>query len=585
MHLSKSVLTACATTIALALASQNAEARPSAADLIIKNAIVYTATAGAKRPSALAIKRGCIEALGSDAEILRYAGRATTIIDAQQKLVMPGFHDSHVHLAEGGAELLQCRMNAAKSRADIVSMLNAYVAASKKSAEVATSGNSADSSSTDWILGAGLPLPAIADAPLDNEVLDTVSKTRPILVYSEDGHTAWLNSRAIAIAGITASTPVSCGGIIELNQKGLPNGCLREGALGLVQKVLPVLPLKERSEALAKAIALANSYGITSAQDAHANDEVLTAYYDLARQGKLNCKMTMALHTGNMSGSADQAYKRLARQKRQYTFAPRLRVTSAKIFADGVIESHTAALLGPYSDKQATEGTKLNYTQTELDTMVKKLSALGYQIHVHAIGDGAVRAALDAFAKSPSPALRHQIAHVQLVQEDDLKRFAALNVTANCQCAWAYEDKYISELTAPLIGKERMARVYPFASLKKSGARLAAGSDWTVSTLNPLDAMQVAVTRQSNDPLVKNPNPPLNASEALKLEDIVQAYTTGGAYVNFSEKQTGTLEAGKAADIVMLDKNIFAIPTNQIAAAKVILTLLDGKVVYQSSNP
>jgi predicted amidohydrolase YtcJ len=601
MHLSKSAVIAGAIAIALTNVSQNAEARPSAADLIIKNAVIFTATAGAKQPSALAVKRGRIQALGADNDVLRYAGPTTKIIDAGQKLVMPGFHDSHVHLAEGGAELLQCRLNAAKSRADIVSMLNAYVEAERSAAKATDSdlnnNNNNYNASDNWILGAGLPLPAISAEPLDNLVLDTVSSTRPILVYSEDGHTAWLNSKAIELAGITATTPVTCGGIIELHKNGQPNGCLREGALGLVQKVLPVLPLKERSAALARAIALANSYGITSAQDAHANDEVLTAYYELARQGKLNCKMTMALHTGTMDNPKEDAYKRLASQSKQYTCLPRLRVRTAKIFADGVIESHTAALLSPYSDKgiqnisdsvnigasQNIGDSQLNYTQAQLDTMVQKLSKRGYQIHVHAIGDRAVKSALDAFAKTPAPQLRHQIAHLQLVENSDLKRFKELNVTANCQCAWAFQDKYITELTAPLIGPERMARVYPFASLKNAGARLAAGSDWTVSTLNPLDAMQVAVTRQNYDP-VKTPNPPLNINQALKLEDIARAYTTGGAYVTFSEKDTGSLELGKCADIVMLDKNIFTLPANEIASAKVVLTLLDGQTVYEAPN-
>jgi predicted amidohydrolase YtcJ len=551
------------------------------ADLIIKNAKIYT-SANPAWQSAIAIGKGRIVQIGSDEEALKHAGPATKIFDANSKLIMPGFHDSHVHLAEGGAELLQCRLNAAKSRADVLTLLQKWRAEKHP-----------EKHSGKWLLAAGLPLPAVMKEPLDCHSLDQVSASQPILVYAEDGHSAWLNSKAMQIAKITSSSKTTCGGIIELDTKGQPTGCLREGALALAQKVLPVLSLKERSAALAKAIALANSFGITSAQEAHANPEVITAYYDLAKRKQLNLKVVAALHTGTMT---PLAYKQIEAAANKYSKYNRLSAHSAKIFADGVIESHTAALLEPYSDRlavkqdspQANQPKKqaLNFAPSELTAMVKELASRGFQVHIHAIGDGAVRAALDAFEALPRNGdLRHQIAHLQLVAPEDLKRFAALNVTANCQAAWAYQDTYIKDLTAPLLGQERMARVYPFNSLKQAGARLAAGSDWTVSTLNPLEAMQTAVTRQApkqsgNGTL----EPPLNEKEALNLNDIAKAYTTGGAYVNHSEQQTGSLEVGKCADLVMLDKNIFDLPKNEIASAKVLLTLIDGKAVYQESK-
>lgn len=551
------------------------------ADLIIKNAKIYT-SANPAWQSAIAIGKGRIVQIGSDEEALKLVGPATKIFDANSKLIMPGFHDSHVHLAEGGAELLQCRLNAAKSRADVLTLLQKWRAEKHP-----------EKHSGKWLLAAGLPLPAVMKEPLDCHILDQVSANQPILVYAEDGHSAWLNSKAMQIAKITSSSKTTCGGIIELDTKGQPTGCLREGALALAQKVLPVLSLKERSAALAKAIALANSFGITSAQEAHANPEVITAYYDLAKRKQLNLKVVAALHTGTMT---PLAYKQIEAAANKYSKYNRLSAHSAKIFADGVIESHTAALLEPYSDRlavkqdspQANQPKKqaLNFAPSELTAMVKELASRGFQVHIHAIGDGAVRAALDAFEALPRNGdLRHQIAHLQLVAPEDLKRFAALNVTANCQAAWAYQDTYIKDLTAPLLGQERMARVYPFNSLKQAGARLAAGSDWTVSTLNPLEAMQTAVTRQApkqsgNGTL----EPPLNEKEALNLNDIAKAYTTGGAYVNHSEQQTGSLEVGKCADLVMLDKNIFDLPKNEIASAKVLLTLIDGKAVYQESK-
>ncbi len=553
--------------------SANEPAANKSADLIIKNAKIYTCAEPAWQ-SAIAISNGHIEQIGSDDEALKWAGPSTKIFDAKASLIMPGFHDSHVHLAEGGAELLQCRLNAVKTRAEIVALLAKW----------------RDEHHGNWILAAGLPLPAVIKEPIDCHILDQVSSTRPILVYAEDGHSAWLNSKAMALAKVTNKTKTTCGGIIELDDKGEASGCLREGALALAQKVLPVLSLKERSAALAKAIALANAFGVTSAQEAHANSEVITAYFDLAKRKKLNLKVVAALHTGTMTS---KAYEQIAADAKKYSQYERLTAHSAKIFADGVVESHTAALLEPYSDRASSNNVKenqaLNFTPEELTNMVKELASRGFQVHIHAIGDRAVRASLDAFSALPqSGDLRHQIAHVQLVNQSDLKRFAALNVTANCQAAWAYQDAYIKELTAPLLGQERMKLVYPFNSLKKAGARLAAGSDWTVSTLNPLEAMQTAVTRQapkaSSATEPSQIEAPLNEKEALELEDIVKAYTTGGAYVNHSEKQTGSLEVGKCADLIMLDKNIFTLPKNEIASAKVKLTLLDGQAIYKDSD-
>jgi hypothetical protein len=555
------------------------------ADLIIKNAKIYT-SANPPWQSAIAIGKGRVVQIGSDEETLKLAGPKTKIFDADSKLIMPGFHDCHVHLAEGGAELLQCRLNAAKSRADVLTLLQKW--RDEKHPE-----KHPEKHSSKWLLAAGLPLPAVMKEPLDCHILDQVSASQPILVYAEDGHSAWLNSKAMQIAKITSGSKTTCGGIVELDAKGQPTGCLREGALALAQKVLPVLSLKERSAALAKAIVLANSFGITSAQEAHANPEVITAYYDLAKRKQLNIKVVAALHTGTMT---PLAYEQIEAAAKKYSKYNRLSAHSAKIFADGVIESHTAALLEPYSDRLAAKQERpqtnqqthqaLNFAPAELTTMVKELASRGFQIHIHAIGDGAVKAALDAFEALPKQGdLRHQIAHLQLVAPEDLKRFAALNVTANCQAAWAYQDTYIKDLTAPLLGTERMARVYPFNSLKQAGARLAAGSDWTVSTLNPLEAMQTAVTRQApkqgSDGTLE---PPLNAKEALDLNDIAKAYTTGGAYVNHSEQQTGSLEIGKSADLVMLDKNIFDLPPSDIASAKVLLTLIDGKAVYKEDK-
>jgi hypothetical protein len=298
----------------------------------------------------------------------------------------------------------------------------------------------------------------------------------------------------------------------------------------------------------------------------------------LEKQGGLTIRLTAALHTDPLGGPQQVAKLMLLRD--QFT-SDLIKPTSAKIFADGVIESHTAALLEPYTDRPSTKGLP-NFSDRDLEKLIVELDRAQFQVHVHAIGDAAVHSTLDAFAsarqKNGIRDSRHQIAHLELIAPGDIERFRQMGVIANFEAMWAYPDKYITEYTEPFIGPERSKRLYQIHSVMKTGAVVSAGSDWSVTSLNPLDAIQVAVTRRALD---DTKSLSWLMDERVDLADILSAYTINGAYANHQETLTGSIEAGKAADFIVLSHNLFAIPPEQIHNTKVLQTYLNGKCIYK----
>lgn len=566
---------AIATGLLLRPPAQAAEQSTEAADLLVTNARIYVeSTPGsAALPSTLACRAGKIVYVGEAAGATRYRGPQTRVVNLTGALVLPGFHDCHVHLCESGMESRYCQLSGVKTKHAALARLKEYAARQVETKNQQSS----------WIKAAGLPLPAVEHSPLTKEDLDSVDNTRPIIVHSEDCHSLWLNSKALKLAKIDARTRAPQAGIIEHEADGTPNGCLREEAMELVEEIVPMPPLKERCSDLKKAVLLANSLGITSIQDAHASEEILATYAALAEKNELNCKAVAAMHVGSSYG--DKEFDRMEDFRQKYSVG-NFKATSAKIFADGVIEAHTAAMIDPYCDKLSSRGT-LNFEPENLQRIVTALDKRGFQVHVHAIGDRAVRAALDAFEAARTKnggdydQHRHQIAHLEIIQKSDVPRFKNLSVIANFQPYWAFYDPYMTELTVPKMGPERMKLIYPIKSVLDSGAHLAAGSDWSVSTLNPLKAMQIAVTR-------KAPGRPyarvLLPEQCVSLKDIIRAYTTGGAYANHSEDSTGSLEVGKAADFIVLNHDIFAIKPEFIGQVKVMKTYVDGKLVYDRTR-
>jgi hypothetical protein len=323
---------------------------------------------------------------------------------------------------------------------------------------------------------------------------------------------------------------------------------------------------------------MANRFGLTALHEASASEEVLQAYAALERRGRLTARVIASVRVNPGKGLAEVV--RLGSLRRRYT-AGRLRAAAAKIFADGVLETSTAAVLEPYVGTSGDRG-KANLEPPELTRLVAELDRAGFQIHVHAIGDRAIRMALDAFeaarAANGRRDARHHVAHLELIDPEDIPRFRRLGVVANFQPFWANGDSYLTELTEPKLGPARSRWLYPIASLVRSGAPVAFGSDWNVSSMNPLEGIQVAVTRREPD---RDPGPAWIGEEAISLSEAIAGYTIGGAYLGFAEKETGSLEPGKSADLIVLDRNLFEIPAWQIHQARVLWTLLEGREVYR----
>lgn len=546
-----------------------AEEPPSkiSADLILRNGAIYTLDASRRWAQAAAIADGRILYVGTDAEAQAFAGAGTRVLDLQGRMVLPGFHDSHVHPVYGGIELGQCNLHGLESQEQIFEAIQRCVEARPQAA---------------WIVGGGWDLPAFPNANPTREQLDRLVADRPAYLSAMDGHSAWVNSRALEIAGITRETPDPEDGRIERDPAtGEPSGTLRENAMELVAKHLLELTDADYVEGLRRGLEMANRFGITSIQEASADDKVLAAYAELERRGELTLRVTAAIYVDPKKGEAQVTD--LVQQRAKYR-GTKLRAIAAKIYADGVIESRTAALLEPYLDRPEYRG--IPNLQPELfHRLATALDREGFQIHIHAIGDRGIRMALDALEVAQRANggrdARHHVAHLQLIDPDDIPRFRRLGVVANFQPLWAYADRYISELTEPALGPERSRWLYPIGSVAKSGAVIAAGSDWSVSSMNPLDAIQVAVTRRGLD---DGEGQPWIPQELVDLPAILAAYTINGAYLNHQEHLTGSIEAGKFADLIVLDRNLFEIPPEEIHRARVVLTLLEGREVYRHES-
>jgi hypothetical protein len=537
------------------------------ADLILTNAAVVTMAAGEPRVAALALAAGKIIFAGDTDKALRLRGGATKVVDLGGRMVLPAFQDSHVHLVTGGVELGLCDLAGLGTKEEVLARVREYAAAH---ADLA------------WIVGGGWDLPLFPQANPRKEVLDALVPDRPAVLDSADGHSAWANSRALALAGITKDTPDPAGGRIERDLKtGEPTGTLRESAAGLVERFLPETGPSDYIRGLRAGLALANRFGIAAIVEASAGPEILDAYAALDRAGELSVRVVASLHVNTGRGVSE--VERLEGLRRRYA-GTRLKATMAKIFADGVMEPHTAALLAPYVDRPGDRGTPL-LEPDAFDTLARALDLAGFQIHVHAIGDRAVRMSLDAFAAAGRANgfrdMRHHIAHLELIDPADIPRFGRLGVAANFQALWAYPDTYITDLTLPILGPERSRWLYPIGSVARAGAVIVGGSDWSVSSMNPLLAIQVAVTRRGpEDP----PGPPWIPEEKADLATMLRAYTVNGAWLCHDEKVRGSLEPGKAADLIVLDRDLFAVPSSEIGRARVLLTLLDGRAVFRDPS-
>src|SRR6476661_6754355 len=487
------------------------------ADLVLTGGHVHTVDPALPRAEAVAVAGERIVAVGSAADVAAWIGPRTRVVDLAGRLLLPGFQDAHVHPTTGGMDLLECDVREHLGRRQTLAAIAAYAAAHPEKA---------------WIIGSGWYMGDFENGTPRREDLDAIVADRPAFLPNRDGHSSWVNSRALELAGIDAGTPDPPDGRIERDPDGAPTGMLHEGAAySFNERWVPEPTREQWEQAILTAQQHLYALGVTGWQDAWVTPQTFEAYRSLGADGRLTAQVVGALWWDRHRG-LDQIAEFCERREHA---AGRFRPTTVKIMVDGIIENQTASLLEPYcAGCGAHESRGLDYVDRELLTAaLTELDGLGFQVHMHAIGDRAIRNALDAVeaaqaANGPSDR-RHHIAHVQVIQPEDLPRFAALGVVANCQTYWAQSEPQMDELTIPYIGTERGALQYPFEGLGARGARLAMGSDWPVTTADPLQQLEVAVRRI--DPEHRD-NAPFLPEQALSLDDALTAFTAGSAYTN-----------------------------------------------------
>ncbi|MER5884617.1 amidohydrolase [Streptomyces sp. NPDC001941] len=540
------------------------------ADLVLTGGPVLTLDAARSRATTVAVTGDRVTAVGHD-EVRELIGPRTEVVDLAGRLLMPGFQDAHVHPVSAGIELARCHLLGLRTRAETLAAVDAYARAHPDQA---------------WITGGGWAMEAFDGGAPTKELLDPIVPDRPVYLPNRDHHGAWVNSRALELAGITRDTPDPADGRIERDEHGEPTGLLQEGAMELVARHTPSSTPADRLDALLRAQAQLHAYGITAWQDAIVGsfgsmDDPADAYLTAARDGSLTARVAGALWWDRERG-AEQIPELLAKRK-EFTHG-RFRASTVKVMQDGVAENGTAALLAPYLDACgcATANTGKSFVDPErLRGYVTELDALGFQVHFHALGDRAVREALDAVAAARAANgfrdTRHHLAHLQIVHPDDLPRFRALGASANIQPLWAAHEPQMDELTIPFIGPERTAWQYPFAALLAAGATVAAGSDWPVSSADPIQGVHTAVNRVAPD----EDGPVFLPEQRIGLTAALAAYTAGSAYVNHLD-DTGSVRAGNLADLVVLDRDPYAGPPEEIGSARVLQTYVGGRRVYDA---
>ncbi|MFB6961216.1 amidohydrolase [Streptomyces sp. NPDC056309] len=542
------------------------------ADLVFTHGPVHTGDPAHTRASSLAVTGERITAVGHD-EVRELIGPRTEVVDLSGKLLLPGFQDAHIHAVYGGMELAECDLSGTVG-------VDEYLRRIREFAD--------DHPDSAWITGGGWSMESFEGGLPNRQLLDSVVPNRPVYLVNRDHHGAWANTRALELAGVTRDTPDPEDGRIEREVDGTPSGVLQEGATGLVARLVPAKTAADRLDGLLRAQRLLHSLGITSWQDAllgefNGQPDPSDAYLAAAREGTLTARVNGALWWDRGRGP-DQIPELVSR--RAELKHGRFRAGSVKIMQDGIAENFTAAMTSPYLDACgcATANSGLSFVDpVALRSYVTELDALDFQVHFHALGDRAVREALDAIEASRTAngrrATRHHLAHLQVVHPDDIPRFAQLGAIANIQPLWAAHEPQMDELTIPFLGPERASWQYPFGSLLRAGATLAAGSDWSVSSPDPLAGIHVAVNRMepgAADGRVFLPE------QRLDLATAVAAYTAGSAHVNGLD-DTGTLRPGHLADLVVLDRDIFTAPAEEIHTARVLRTYVGGALVHSSS--
>ncbi len=540
-----------------------AENKP-AADLIIRNAKVWTVDAARPEGEAVAVLGDRIVAVGSNSQIEAWRGPNSQVFDAGGKWLLPGFNDAHVHFFDGGAQLDQVQLNDATSSQEFARRIAERAAKTRKG---------------EWVLGGDWDETKWSPAQLPTRALiDASTAEVPVAVNRYDGHMILVNSLTLKLAGITAQTPDPPGGVIVRDAQGNPTGALKDAATDLVYKVIPPPTHDQRRHAIVRALAHAASLGVTSVQ--HMNPEYadIAIYNELLDEGKLTTRIYAAPLITQVDDQVRIGIKRAFG-------GPYLRIGAVKAYADGSLGSATAYFFQPFLDQPGNRGLLSDEMQpiSLMRDRMMKADASGLQLCTHAIGDAGIAAILDIYTEVEKEHgardRRWRIEHAQHMAAKDFERFAQLHVIASVQPYHAIDDGRWAE---GRIGHDRASRTYAFRTFLDHGVRLALGTDWNVAPLNPMQTLYAAVTRATLDG--KNPGGWF-PEQKLTIQEAIEAYTMGSAYAEFQEQEKGSITPGKLADMVLLSDDVLTVDPVKIRDVKVLKTWVGGKVTYDAASP
>jgi predicted amidohydrolase YtcJ len=536
-------------------------------DLIVYNANVFPADGTAPFEGAVAVRGNTILRAGPSREVRRLRRAQTIEIDARGGTLLPGFNDAHVHLVSGGLAMERVNLLEATTLDAIKAAIRDFAAANPDKP---------------WVMGRGWYYGPFPGGLPTKELLDELVPDRPAYMTAYDGHTSWVNSKALEVAGVTRKTPNPPNGIVVKDPKtGEPTGVLKEAAQGLVSQHHPKTTRADRARAIRSGIREAHRLGITSIQNASGSADEFEIYEELRRAGELSLRVYSAISRGGELTDEDLATLDLLRQR--YADDPVFKTGAIKLMVDGVIEAHTAAMLAPYANRPGVQGEPM-IAPDRLNRVVASLDARGWQLMIHAIGDAGIRQALDAYEHAsrvnPAPARgrRHRIEHIETTDPADIPRFGALGVIASMQPFHANPSPNQIDVWSANIGPDRASRGWVYASISKAGGRLALGSDWPVVTLDPRMGVNMAVNRTTPE---GTPAGGWYPQERMPLARVLEAYTSGAAWASFDEQRKGKIAPGMLADLVVLSKDLFDLPAAKILDAVVAYTIFDGKVVYE----
>jgi predicted amidohydrolase YtcJ len=538
-------------------------------DAVFINGRIWTGADSTSFVEAVAVSGDTILQVGSTAEIRKLIGNETRVIDLKGRLVIAGFNDAHIHFLSGSVGLTEVDLTDAKSIPEVVGHIKAFAK---------------ENPSKRWITGRGWQYTMFQGGLPHKKILDSVFNDLPIFIKAYDGHSAWANSAALKLLNITKSTPFSGYGEIVRDVSGEPTGVFKENAMSLVSDHIPVLTKEEKLAALRKGLALAASLGITSIGNASGTRDEFYLYKELSINHELTLRVAAAFSVD--ANTTPEEIKKYAFIKDSVGTSHRLTARNVKFMLDGVIESHTAAMLEPYSNLLPNEPSPIGTLALPLDkykSLVTEFDKLGFQVYTHAIGDRAVREALNAYeaaAKANGTSLRNRIEHIETISPQDIPRFATLDVLPSMEPIHA-EPGTVS-VWEDGVGKKRLPYSFAWSSILKANGHLVFSSDWPACvSINPIRGLHTAVTRTTIDGEPKGGWVP---EQKISITEALTAYTQGGAFSSMEENFKGKIAPGYVADFIVLSQDLFSIDPMKTHQTRVLMTIFDGKIIYDAGS-